>query len=46
VIGLKVKAGDDFDSLAKHKLLYPAVALRGGVPEYMPLVPDPAAAPP
>ncbi len=36
---IEAKAGDDFDSLAKHKLLYPVLALRGGVPEYMPLVP-------
>ena len=36
---VEAKVGDDFDSLAKHKLLYPALALRGGVPEYMPLVP-------
>jgi hypothetical protein len=36
---VEAKAGDDFDSLAKHKLLYPVLALRGGVPEYIPLVP-------
>jgi hypothetical protein len=36
---VEAKAGDDLDSLAKHKLLYPVLALRGGVPEYMPLVP-------
>jgi hypothetical protein len=36
---VEAKAGDDFDSLAKHKLLYPALALRSGVPEHMPLVP-------
>jgi hypothetical protein len=36
---IEAKAGDDFDSLAKHKLVYPALALRSGVPQYVPLVP-------
>jgi hypothetical protein len=36
---VEAKAGDEFDTLAKHKLLYPVLALRSGVPEYMPLVP-------
>jgi hypothetical protein len=36
---VEAKAGDEFDSLAKHKLLFPALALRNGIPEYMPLVP-------
>lgn len=36
---VEAKAGDEFDSLAKHKLLYPVLALRNGIPDYMPLVP-------
>jgi hypothetical protein len=36
---VEAKAGEGFDSLAKHKLLYPVLALRSGIPEYMPLVP-------
>ena len=33
------KAAGDLDSLAKHKLLYPLLAIRGKVPHYMPVVP-------
>jgi hypothetical protein len=36
---VEAKAGDEFDTLAKHKLLYPVLALRSGIPEYMPVVP-------
>ncbi|MBX3399555.1 MAG: hypothetical protein KF873_12500 [Gemmataceae bacterium] len=36
---VEAKVGDELDSLAKHMLLYPALALRDGIPEYMPLVP-------
>jgi hypothetical protein len=33
------KAAGGLDSLAKHKLLYPLLAIRGKVPHYMPVVP-------
>ena len=33
------KAGAEFDCLAKHKLLYPMLAIRQKVPSYMPVVP-------
>ncbi len=36
---IEAKAGEEFESLAKHKLLYPVLALRGGVPGYVPIVP-------
>ena len=36
---VEAKAGKKSDSLAKHKLLFPALALRSGILEYMPLVP-------
>jgi hypothetical protein len=36
---VEAKAGEDFDSLAKHKLLFPVLALRNGIPDCMPLVP-------
>jgi hypothetical protein len=36
---IEAKVGDDFDSLAKHKLLYPVLALRGSVPDHIPVIP-------
>jgi len=39
VFVVESKAGDELDSLAKHKLLYPLLAIRGQVPVYMPVVP-------
>ena len=33
------KAAGELDSLAKHKLLYPLLAIRGKVPHYMPVIP-------
>jgi hypothetical protein len=35
---IESKAAGDLDSLAKHKLLYPLLAIRGKVPSYMPVV--------
>jgi hypothetical protein len=36
---IEAKASEEFDSLAKHKLLYPVLALQTTVPRYMPVVP-------
>jgi hypothetical protein len=36
---IEAKAGDGFDSLAKHKLLYPVLAMRTVVPSYVAVVP-------
>ena len=36
---VEAKASKDFGSLAKHKLVYPMLALRAVVPKYLPLVP-------
>lgn len=36
---IEAKAGDEFESLAKHKLLYPVLALRSRIPDYVPIVP-------
>jgi hypothetical protein len=36
---LEAKAGRGLDSLAKHKLVYPYLALRSHVPDYMPITP-------
>lgn len=39
VFVLESKAGAELDSLAKHKLLYPMLAIRQKVPRYMAVVP-------
>jgi hypothetical protein len=36
---VEAKSSRDFDSLAKHKLVYPLLALATAVPSYLPLVP-------
>lgn len=36
---IEAKSGKEFDSLAKHKLLYPMLALRNNTPAYMEVVP-------
>jgi hypothetical protein len=33
------KKGEEFDSLAKHKLMYPVLALRDHLPNYMKIIP-------
>jgi hypothetical protein len=39
VFVVECKAGANHDSLAKHKLLYPVLAINTKVPPYMPIVP-------
>ena len=36
---VEAKASDELDSLAKHKLMYPVLAVRDRVPSYMPIIP-------
>ena len=36
---VEAKKGDPSGDLAKHKLVYPAAALRASIPDYMPIVP-------
>jgi hypothetical protein len=36
---VEAKSGQDSESLAKHKLVYPLLALRDHVPAYLPIVP-------
>lgn len=36
---VEAKSGNSFDSLSKHKLLYPLLALRQSIPSYMEIVP-------
>jgi hypothetical protein len=39
VLAVEAKRSDSFDSLAKHKLVYPYLALRNSLPSSMPIVP-------
>ena len=39
VFVVEAKSSKDFDSLAKHKLLYAVLAMRSKLPPYMPVVP-------
>lgn len=36
---VEAKSSGSLSSLAKHKLVYPLLGVRGGIPEYMPVVP-------
>ncbi|NKF50281.1 hypothetical protein G3R49_06800 [Shewanella sp. WXL01] len=36
---IEAKSGKEFDSLAKHKLLYPMLALQNNIPAYMEVIP-------